>query len=155
MPAFVLLIILFGFPLLELFVLIWAAHYIGWWLLLVLVASAVAGWALIQEERFAVLGRVMTSTREGSSPLGALLISGRMVLAGVLLIFPGLVSDLLALLVLLLPGRAFGRRQQPDAARPGVYDGEWRQVDPRVDPRDGAGRTLEGSYRREDDPTGS
>ena len=65
--------------------------------------AAVAGMALIKEARFAMVARLAAGLAQGRFPIVALTDSARTVLAGLLLIFPGVVSDLIALTLLLLP----------------------------------------------------
>jgi UPF0716 protein FxsA len=96
--------ILLGFPLLEALVLVRLAETMGWWVLAWVVLAACAGMALIKEARFALVARLAAGFAQGSFAIGALTDSARTVLAGILLIFPGVVSDLIALTLLLLPG---------------------------------------------------
>jgi UPF0716 protein FxsA len=100
----VLIAILLGFPLLEAVVLVRLAQDLGWWVLAWVVLAACAGAALIKEARFAMLTRVAAGVAQGRFPIAALTDTARTVLAGLLLIFPGVVSDLFALTLLLLPG---------------------------------------------------
>ena len=96
--------ILLGFPLLEALVLLRLAETMGWWVLAWVVLAACAGMALIKEARFALVARLAVGFTQGRFAIGALTDSARTVLAGLLLIFPGVVSDLIALTLLLLPG---------------------------------------------------
>ena len=126
MRFLLILFILLGFPALEVFVMVELSGVIGWWLLLWLILSAFAGWTLIQEEKLAVFGRLFSSLQSGQ-PLGyAMLDSMRTLIAGVLLIFPGVVSDVMALALLLLPRPrvARGAKPLPDE---GVIEGEWQR----------------------------
>lgn len=100
----VLLVILLGFPLLEAVVLVQLAATMGWWVLAWVILAACAGMALIKEARFAMVHRLAAGITQGRFPINALTDSARTVLAGILLIFPGVVSDLIALTLLLLPG---------------------------------------------------
>jgi len=100
----VLLVILLGFPLLEAVVLVQLAANMGWWVLAWVILAACAGMALIKEARFAMLARLAAGFAQGRFPINALTDSARTVVAGILLIFPGVVSDLIALTLLLLPG---------------------------------------------------
>jgi UPF0716 protein FxsA len=87
---------------------------------------------LIRLEKLVWAFRVATSLREERSPIGALLASARSVVAGLLLIFPGVLSDLLALAVLLWP---LPKGQRFEGARPGetgAIEGEYRR-EPRND----------------------
>jgi len=127
MRFLVLLTILLCFPALEIYTMFRLAEHIGWWLLLWLVAATAAGWLLIQEEKLAFFGRLVQAVQTGQSPLGALFDSGRTLAAGWLLIFPGVISDGLALILLLIP-----RRRRPVAgpsADDGVIEGEYRRED--------------------------
>jgi UPF0716 protein FxsA len=96
--------ILLGFPLLEAVVLLRLSETLGWWILAWVVLAACAGMALIKEARFAMLARLAAGLSNGTFAISALTDSARTVIAGLLLIFPGVVSDLIALTLLLLPG---------------------------------------------------
>ena len=98
-----LIAILLGFPLLEAVVLVRLSETLGWWVLAWVVLAACAGMALIKEARFAMLARVAAGLAQGTFSIAALTDSARTVLAGLLLIFPGVVSDLIALTLLLWP----------------------------------------------------
>src|SRR5438132_13546177 len=99
----VLLVILLGFPLLEAVVLVRLTEMLGWWILAWVVLAACAGMALIKEARFAMVARLAAGLSNGTFAITALTDSARTVIAGLLLIFPGVVSDLIALTLLLLP----------------------------------------------------
>jgi len=96
--------ILLGFPLLEAVVLVRLGESHGWWVLAWVVLAACAGMALIKEARFAMLARLAAGLAQGRFSIVALTDSVRTVVAGLFLIFPGVVSDLIALTLLLLPG---------------------------------------------------
>ncbi|MEN6584903.1 MAG: FxsA family protein [Sulfuricella sp.] len=132
MRVLLVLFILLGFPALEIFVLVQLAGVIVWWLLLWLVVSAFVGWTLIQEEKLAVFGRLFSSLQSGQ-PLGyAMLDSLRTLLAGVLLIFPGVVSDVIALVLLLLPRPKVVPGSSP-VQEETIIEGEWqREEDKRL-----------------------
>jgi UPF0716 protein FxsA len=76
--------------------------------------------------------RIATSLREQRSPIGALLASARSLVAGLLLIFPGVISDLVALLVLLWPLPKGQRFDAGSPGEPGIIEGEFRR-EPRGD----------------------
>jgi UPF0716 protein FxsA len=115
--------ILLGFPILELLILIKLSELYGWWVGFYLLCSAVLGWTLIQEERLAVFGRLYHITQSGQSPILALLTSAKRLLAGVLLILPGVISDVIALIILIVP---MPKSSAPDA-EDDVIEGEWRR----------------------------
>jgi len=126
---FLLLAILLGFPLLEIVVLARLAESHGWWVLGWLVFAAMAGVALLKEARFALVARLGAALAAGQFSIAAFVDSGRTVLAGLLLIFPGVISDFLALTLLLLPRRV----PEPVHARAhfrthaDVIDGQFRR----------------------------
>ena len=99
-----LVVILLGFPLLEAVVLVRLTETLGWWILAWVVLAACAGMALIKEARFAMLARLAAGLAQGRFSIAAFTDSARTVVAGLFLVFPGVVSDLIALTLLLLPG---------------------------------------------------
>ena len=119
----IVLFIVLVFPALEIYTMFQLADVIGWWLLAWLLASALLGSALIKEESMAVFGRLAMTAQKGHSPFVALWQSGRNILAGVLLIFPGVISDAIALVLLLWPGRSVKTSKGP-VHDDGVIEGE-------------------------------
>jgi UPF0716 protein FxsA len=124
----IFLLAVFGLPALEIYTMFFVADFIGWWLLAWLLLSAIIGWVLIKEESLAVFGRLAVAVQNGQSPFAAVWDSGRTMLAGLLLIIPGVLTDLIALVLLLLPNKAdwTDRRSPPDD---GVIEGEVRVVE--------------------------
>ena len=124
-----LLAILLAFPVMELLLLIELAGRYGWWLLLYLVVVAILGWRLILDEKLLVLGRMTDTLRQGKRPSQALFGSAKNMIAGVLLIIPGALSDLLAVILLLLPSPRPLADSQAKAANDDVIEGEFRRED--------------------------
>jgi len=126
----VLIGILLGFPLLEALVLVRLADTLGWWILAWMVLAACAGMALIKEARFAMLARLAAGFAHGRFSIAALTDSVRTVVAGLFLIFPGVVSDLIALTLLLLPGpRVVSEAASRRGLRHGtLIEGEFRRT---------------------------
>jgi UPF0716 protein FxsA len=119
---------LLGFPVLEAMVLLRLSESGGWWVLGWVVLAACAGAALIKEARFALVARLAAGFAQGRFAIGAFTDSARTVMAGLLLIFPGVVSDLIALTLLLLPGP---RVVAESSRRPGpanLIEGEFRRT---------------------------
>ena len=89
----VLLLILLGFPAIDIYVTIRFAAWTGTPAWFWLGAGMVGGWILLRNER--VTFRTKThAALSGQAPLlSSLLDSGRKVLAGILFILPGVVSD--------------------------------------------------------------
>jgi UPF0716 protein FxsA len=126
--GFIFLLVVLGFPALEIYTLFRVADLIGWWLLAWLIGSALIGWMLIKEERMAVFGRLAVAMQNSQSPIAALWDSGRTMLAGVLLIIPGVLSDVLALILLLLPSKT-GVSASRSTPNDNVIEGEVRVVE--------------------------
>jgi UPF0716 protein FxsA len=124
---FLLLAILLGFPLLEILVLARLAETYGWWVFAWVVLSAIAGFALLKEARFALVARVGAALAAGQFSIAAFVDSARTVLAGLLLIFPGVISDFLALTLLLLPRRLPEPVHAHARAHGDVIDGQFRR----------------------------
>ena len=88
-----MMMILLAFPVLEAVLLFKLAGLFGWWLLLYLVLAAIFGWVLIMDERMVVFGRIVQTMEQGRHPLFALFASARKMVAGVLLIVPGVMTS--------------------------------------------------------------
>ena len=143
-----IVLLLLSFPVLEAIGIFWAASAIGAWVLLLLLLAAVAGIALIRVERVAWGARLMFSMQSGAHPLASLFATGRILLAGGLLVFPGFISDALALVLLLIPGTWAGHKRDP--LRPANDD-----MPPPAGPGWGEGgsasKTIDGEFKREPD----
>ena len=126
MRLLLLLVILLAFPVMELVLLVQlAGTYGGWWVLGYVVFSAMMGWLLIKGERLVVFARMAHTLRSGEHPLFALLTSAKTMVAGVLLIFPGVISDVLALLLLIFPVSLL--RRPRTAKNIEIIEAEWHR----------------------------
>jgi UPF0716 family protein affecting phage T7 exclusion len=132
-------------PLIELagLILLGQAIGVGYTLLWVLV-SGIVGVTLIQRQGWGMLQRLQTQMAQNRSPFGILKSGMWGVLAGVLLVFPGVVTDILALPALLLALRHRHAAQPGEPGGPKVYrhgehdiiEGEWKAGDdPNTDKR--------------------
>ncbi|MBD3811701.1 MAG: FxsA family protein [Betaproteobacteria bacterium] len=123
-----IVLLLLSFPVLEAIGIFWVAHAIGSWVLLWLLLAAVAGIMLIRIERAVWGPRLLFSLQSGTHPLASLFASGRILLAGGLLVFPGFISDAIALVLLLIPGTWAGRKADPmRPANDDVLEGEFKR----------------------------
>lgn len=131
MRILILLAILLAFPVLEVVLLVQLAGRYGWWVLGYVLLAALAGWSLIVGERIGAFARMAMALRDGHHPALALLASARTMVAGLLLILPGVVSDIVALLLLLLPISLLRRRlaREQVVVEDHVIEGEWRRDD--------------------------
>lgn len=130
---FILLAILMGFPLAEgalLYRMSTGPDGHAAWVFAWVVFAAIAGVVLIKQARFSLIARLAQALAQGQFSLAALIDSFRTVIAGLLLIFPGFISDVMAMVILLIPIRepafAHGRRA-PAPQREGVIEGEFRR----------------------------
>jgi UPF0716 protein FxsA len=94
------------FPLVEIAVLIKVGAAIGFWpTMLLLIAAALLGFTVIREQGLTVVARAFDTLRDGRIPLEPMLDSYVVIMAGLLLIVPGLISDAIGLLLLIAPLR--------------------------------------------------
>lgn len=135
-------ILLLAFPLLELASLIVLGQEVGvGWTLFWVLFTGVAGLMLIQRSGWGMLQRLQQQMLVNRSPQAVLKSGMWGVLAGVLLAFPGLVSDALAVpcLIMMLLHRGGGSGPDDDSGggprtyRQGeftIIEGEWQAGDP-------------------------
>jgi len=103
---FPIVLLLFGFPILELAGLIAAGREFGVMaILLWVVLTALIGFQIIRAAGWVTARKVQDAALKGGLPLGALFQAASMVFAGFFLIVPGLVTDVLGLLLLFAPIR--------------------------------------------------
>lgn len=142
-----ILLALLSLPLIEIAVLILVGSHIGVLATIgLIIATGFLGMLLLRIQGFAVLSRIRSEMDRGHLPDKSLADAAMIALAGLFLIIPGFVSDIIGLLLFLPPVRsliraAIGRRvtivRQSRPGRPDVVD---------LDPED---------YRRTDgDPGG-
>lgn len=133
-------LILLAFPVAEIWLLIELGQQYGWWLLVYLVGIAVLGLRLIREEKELLAGRMMQTLSAGNHPVKAMFGSARNIIAGVLLIIPGVITDMIAVILLLVPIKhsqaphaqtpsAQSSYQAGQAANDDVIEGEFRRED--------------------------
>ncbi|MCA8907625.1 MAG: FxsA family protein [Rhodospirillaceae bacterium] len=150
--GFLLLILVIGLPLAEIFVFIQVGEAIGAMPTIVLtVATALFGIACVRWQGLGVLMRLHAAPATGEPPAVPLLEGALIALAGVLLLIPGFLTDAAGLILLLPParsaiahalarrsrtyttdlhGRSGGPGQRPGQRPPPVIDAEAREVDP-------------------------
>ena len=134
---FVVLAILLGFPALDLYATLRFATWTGVPIWIWLGISVASGLLLLRSERNAFRARTVAALHGEEPLLRGIVDSGRKVLAGFLLLMPGIASDLIALALLLLPIN-LGRRFGPQPAAAGRSRGR------------GGAEAIEGTYRRVD-----
>lgn len=94
------------FPALEIYLYVLLGGSIGAWSTLgVVLGAIVAGSAILRFQGFALLLRARSSLLEGKEPAGPIIEGVAVLLAGLLLIVPGMITDALGLLLLVPPIR--------------------------------------------------
>jgi UPF0716 protein FxsA len=135
-----LFLALLALPLAELVVFIAVASNIGFaWALMLVLAGSLAGGLLLRHAGGSHIARVRVALDQGSfTALQADGRGGAILLAGILLLIPGFITDVLGLLVL---AGAILRRGQPPGRTDGIVDLEpeqWQHVpDPTLPDRRG------------------
>ena len=125
----VLLLILLGFPAADIYVTIQFAAWTGIPVWFWLGAGMVGGWVLLRNEGVAFRAKTSAALSGQAPLLSSLLDSGRKVLAGILFMLPGVVSDVAALVLLAFPINLTGRLQTQTSGGGKVLDGEYRRLD--------------------------
>jgi UPF0716 protein FxsA len=130
---FVVLAILLAFPAADVYVTSRLARWTGVPLWIWLAGSFLLGLLLLRNQRIEFRARLVAALHGEQSILRGVLDSGRKVLAAFLLILPGIVSDLMALVLLALPLNV-GRRFEPQPQYAGrmhgdTIDGDYRRIE--------------------------
>jgi UPF0716 protein FxsA len=98
-------------PLVELSILIWIGSQTQWWLpILMVIATGVVGAALARWQGWQVLQRIRADAAAGRVPANALIDGFLILLAGILLVTPGVMSDLFGVALLIPPVRTIVKR---------------------------------------------
>ncbi len=107
MPLPLIMLALFiGMPMLEIYVLIQVGQVVGpLWTVALLLLVAALGSLLLRQQGLATLAKVQAALARGELPAGAILEGLVLLVAGVLMVTPGFVTDVMAFLCLLPPLR--------------------------------------------------
>ena len=98
-------------PIVELSILVWIGSETVWWLpILLVIATGIAGAALARWQGWQVLQRIREDARAGRIPASALIDGFLILLAGVLLVTPGVITDIAGIALLIPPIRALVKR---------------------------------------------
>jgi len=96
-------IILLGFFITEIFLLITLGQRYGLWLLVYLVLVGYLGLQLIRGEKHMMSAKMMASFKAGENPMKSIMGTARNMVAGVFLMVPGVLTDVFAAILLLIP----------------------------------------------------
>jgi UPF0716 protein FxsA len=98
-------------PLVELAILTWIGIETKWYVpILIVIATGVAGAALSRWQGWQVLQRIREDARAGRVPADALIDGFLILLAGILLVTPGVLTDLVGVALLIPPVRKLVKR---------------------------------------------
>ncbi|HSR01441.1 MAG TPA: FxsA family protein [Methylophilaceae bacterium] len=122
-------IIVLGFIFSEIYLLIVLGERYGIWLLLYLVLVGYLGLQLIRSEKQLMSAKMMQSVQAGGNPLKTMMGSARNFMAGILLMIPGILTDIIAAILLLIPFKQpevdqYNESYQTDGSG---YEGRFRQ----------------------------
>lgn len=128
-----MLAILLGFPVADLYATVRFAQWSGVPVWVWLGLAVVSGLLLLRNERLAFRANVLAALHGEQPLLRGVVDSGRKVLAGIFFLLPGVVSDVIALALLLLPINT-GAPQPATAGqtsyrRGDALDGEFRRLE--------------------------
>jgi UPF0716 protein FxsA len=127
-----LMAILIGFPVADLYATVRFAQWTGVPVWVWLALSVLTGLTLLRSERDNFRAHVVAALHGEQSLLRGVVDSGRRVLAGLLLLLPGVLSDLLALMLLMLPIN-IGGSPLPASVGRGIrrdaIEGDYRRIE--------------------------
>lgn len=155
MPLIIILILLLALPFAEIAVFIAVGEEIGILRTLALmILSAIGGVLLVRHQGLGHLRRLRENIRSGQPPVRDLLHTAMLVFAGICLVVPGFITDVIGLVLLIPPVRSAAARwfmeslpKRRGASGVVIIEGEaWEQENgdnapeslerPRKDPRD-------------------
>lgn len=133
---FFIVAILLAFPFLEIALLIELSQRYGWWILVYLVTIGYLGLRLIRNEKDLIAARMFQQLGAGGNPVSAMFSTARNMFAGILLLIPGVISDVIAVVLLLMPGNqapqtantAHTHTRYGNSANDEVIEGEFTEV---------------------------
>ncbi len=121
-----LLFIFIVVPIAELALLLKVNEYLGWASTLALViVTGFVGAVLAKIEGLSVLSRIKSDLRNGIMPAPRLMDGVMILIAGALLVTPGLMTDTIGFLLLVPPARAAIRRYLRKKIESQMHSGHW------------------------------
>lgn len=117
-------LLLLALPIAEILILIKMGSVSVWLPFLWVIGAVAAGWLLIWQERTLFVPRLFGALQARAAIPQILFQTGRRFIAGVLLIIPGVLTDIAALALLLWPNRYPATAR---AANDDIIEGEFRR----------------------------
>lgn len=156
--ALLLLAAFIGVPLLEIAVFIQVGGLLGLWpTLAIVILTAVIGTALLRVQGLATLARAQAQMQQGALPTRELFDGACLLIAGVLLLTPGFVTDGLGFLLFLPAVRDILRRilsQHMSTRMESHITIDGQEVRPDRKPGPGRGPVIEGEFDEIDEADG-
>ena len=162
-----LLILFIITPLIELALLIELGRQIGfWWTIAIVIATAVIGTAVLQQQGLDTIARINKSMAGGVPPIEPVVEGFFLLLAGAFLLTPGILTDAIGFLLLIPPlRRSFARwsfnRALSSAnvhirtSTTGPATGDTSGPPPRPPGGTAGGPIIDGDYERVEEPSES
>lgn len=149
--AIAVLLVCIAWPLLEIAVLVKVGQAVGFWPTLgTLIGAAVLGLAVLYWQGWNTVRQAQKTLLQGEAPFGAMIDGVLLVIAGCLLLAPGLIGDVIALVLLVPPvRRLIARRVLRHLNFVEVREGDARSGG-RPSGRD-RGPVIEGEFERLDE----
>jgi UPF0716 protein FxsA len=108
---FYLFVLFTVIPLVELMLLVWIGTHTHWWVpILLVVSTALVGAALARWQGWRALQRIQDEMRAGRVPTDALIDGVMILVAGILLVTPGVLTDMTGIVLLVPPLRRLVKR---------------------------------------------
>jgi len=131
-------------PLAELTILLWLADWTGMWLTLGLIlVTGVVGAALARWQGWHTVWRIRSDLQEGRVPTDSLLDGVMILIAGAVLITPGVLTDILGFLLLIPWFRRFAKRALARRFRSRFHDQHFSSTSGDAPHAEGRGRIIE------------
>ena len=112
-------------PLVELVILVYLGMAIGaGYTVLIVVATGVAGAALARSQGLAALSRARGSIEQGTIPSGELFEGALILAGGLMLMTPGIITDIVGFALLIPPSRRLARRWLSSQIRRKIEKGD-------------------------------
>jgi len=111
-----------AFPVVEIWILINLIQQYGSIVVLYLLVVAVLGIKLIRDEKSLFSVRMIQTLSQGANPFKAIFGSARNIIAGILLVIPGIMTDIIAAVLLLIPISSDAQKSEAYQTKPAAND---------------------------------
>lgn len=144
------------FPVIEMLVLIKVGGAIGGLnAVALIILGAILGMAVLRQQGFNTMLRVRERMAQGEMPAAEMAEGFMIAIGGLFMMFPGFVSDIFGIALLIPAVRKYALRRMVASGRwqahqaSNTFEAEYYRED--INPHRGLDDTIEGEYRREDE----